>query len=564
MNIIQGDCLEVMRGMPDNTFDAVVTDPPYGLTFMGKDWDRGVPGSHFWEQALRVAKPGAHMLAFGGTRTFHRLTCAIEDAGWEIRDCLMWLCGSGFPKSLDVSKAIDKAAGAERECTRDGVRVIGGYGEDWDTNSSNDRPRFDTPATDLARQWQGWGTALKPAVEYIICAQKPLCLLDICGIMALKIGDSLCQIQSSARDAGAISNASQAEFGAECGSVLWSAAGKCNTPEGLSALMDMLPSSLAGHSCLSIASSWLSILGAICQAENTFTTEMATSLTTDLKILNSFPLETIRESIIKAATNQHGIGSSASLAESILSGARAKLEITLTHSAPGLAISPDGSAGLHPDWTPIILARKPLIGTVAANVEQWGCGGLNIDGCRIETNGEKLSGGGTHNLHEGWGKSLCGRTDSAKAESFGRWPANLAHDGSDDVVTGLDSASRFFYCAKASRADREDGLESTIPAMRNDGRATEIDNPYQRGKMLKNNHPTVKPTSLMRWLVRLVTPPQCHVLDPFCGSGSTGKACALEGMRFTGIELDAAYCDIARARIAHSASNQQLELETTP
>ena len=132
------------------------------------------------------------------------------------------------------------------------------------------------------------------------------------------------------------------------------------------------------------------------------------------------------------------------------------------------------------------------------------------------------------------------------------------------MVTGLDSASRFFYCAKASRADREDGLESTIPAMRNDGRATEIDNPYQRGKMLKNNHPTVKPTSLMRWLVRLVTPPQGHVLDPFCGSGSTGKACALEGMRFTGIELDAAYCDIARARIAHSASNQQLELETTP
>ncbi len=149
-----GDCLEVMRdwireGAP--RVDAVVTDPPYGFEFMGKRWDRGVPGEPFWKAALHVTKPGGHLLAFGGTRTHHRLACAIEDAGWEIRDCLSWLYGSGFPKSLDISKAIDKAAGAER----DSVSIT-------------------APATDAARTWGGYGTALKPAWEPIIVAMRPL------------------------------------------------------------------------------------------------------------------------------------------------------------------------------------------------------------------------------------------------------------------------------------------------------------------------------------------------------------------------------------------------------
>ena len=117
--VVHGDCLKVMKTYPENHFDSIVTDPPYGLAFMGKEWDHGVPGEAFWREALRVAKPGAHLLAFGGTRTHHRLMCAIEDAGWEIRDCLGWLYGSGFPKSLDVSRAIDKQAGAEREVMGD-------------------------------------------------------------------------------------------------------------------------------------------------------------------------------------------------------------------------------------------------------------------------------------------------------------------------------------------------------------------------------------------------------------------------------------------------------------
>jgi len=177
-----GDCLAVMPTLAAESVDAIVTDPPYGLSFMGKDWDRGVPGEHFWREAYRVAKPGAHLLAFGGTRTYHRQTSAIEDAGWEIRDCIMWVYGSGFPKSLDVSKAIDKAAGAEREVVgySRGVSVeddkgLGGIarGGVGIVQKAVDVP-ITAPATDAARKWSGWGTALKPAVEPIVLARKPL------------------------------------------------------------------------------------------------------------------------------------------------------------------------------------------------------------------------------------------------------------------------------------------------------------------------------------------------------------------------------------------------------
>lgn len=187
--LLCGDCAEKMRDLADNSIDAIVTDPPYGLAFMGKDWDHGVPGEVFWREALRVAKPGAHLLAFGGTRTYHRLACAIEDAGWEVRDCIMWVYGSGFPKSLDVSKAIDKAMGAEREKVRIDASEVrnpksinNGHGV-----KGGDRPWMqkalergyhekdgNTPATPEAAAWNGWGTCLKPAVEPIVVARKPL------------------------------------------------------------------------------------------------------------------------------------------------------------------------------------------------------------------------------------------------------------------------------------------------------------------------------------------------------------------------------------------------------
>jgi len=373
-----GDCLEVLRALPACSVDACVTDPPYGLTsakkggsgvasvdlespygrsrigtgngpggFMGMKWDSDVPPVEIWREVLRVLRPGGHLLAFAGTRTQHRMAVNIEDAGFEIRDMIAWVYGSGFPKSHNL----------------DG-------------------------------KWQGWGTALKPALE------------------------------------------------------------------------------------------------------------------------------------------------------------------------------------------PITIARKPLIGTVAANVQAHGTGALNIDGCRVPHTGEKL-GGGNNNVdvdrsgkHEGWqrpwmqdGNSAAlaaerSRASTDRSENLGRWPANLIHDGSDEVVAAFPqapgqsgavgpqhgekasvnaygewgprrdfrprgdsgSAARFFYCAKASKADRGED----------------------------NSHPTVKPTDLMAYLCRLVTPPGGTVLDPFMGSGSTGKAAMREGLQFIGVEREASYLQIARDRLARA------------
>jgi len=396
VRIIVGDCLEAMRGMDAASVDAIVTDPPYGLSFMGKHWDHGVPGVDFWVEALRIAKPGTHLLAFGGTRTYHRLACAIEDAGWEVRDCIAWVYGSGFPKSLDVSKAIDKAAGAEREVvgrymgatnigkTSDGKR---GYGCDGESTGGTDRTVFVTaPATDLARQWSGWGTALKPAFE------------------------------------------------------------------------------------------------------------------------------------------------------------------------------------------PIIVARKPLIGTVAENVTTHGTGAMNVDGCRVET-ADDLNGGAysaeRKPSESEWvkhGGTIHSSTGRDYVQPAGRWPANLIHDGSDEVVglfpsDGEQSAARFFYAAKASRRDREEGCEclpvrqTTGGGGMNDPNGDDVCGKYGSVKSpSRNHHPTVKPTALMRYLCRLVTPPGGIVLDPFAGSGSTGKGAVLEGFNFIGIELDAEYAEIARARIGNATS----------
>jgi site-specific DNA-methyltransferase (adenine-specific) len=409
-----GDCREVMATLDAESVDAVVCDPPYGLSFMGKGWDHGVPGQEFWTEALRVAKPGAHLMAFGGTRTYHRLACAIEDAGWEIRDCVMWVYGSGFPKSHDVSKAIDKAAGAEREIVGESSRHVGKKtqrieglnGSSTFAETIGMGAYLTAPATDAARQWSGWGTALKPA------------------------------------------------------------------------------------------------------------------------------------------------------------------------------------------WEPIIVARKPLVGTVAENVLTHGTGGINVDGCRVKgtwSTWRKKDGTVSEQNQDSHAIYGQGMGDVRNPEhSAGRWPANLIHDGSEEVVglfpvtkTGVcpadgaggyegglrrrdnrsamnggdsGSAARFFYCAKASKADRDEGCEGLAERLTmRYGEKAQGPLPQQTPSKpvpQRNHHPTVKPTALMRYLCRLVTPPGGVVLDPFTGSGSTGKAAVCEGFDFVGIEREAEYVEIARARIA--------------
>jgi DNA modification methylase len=310
--MINEDCRSAMRTMPPNIFDVIITDPPYEIGFNGQKWDStGVAyDPRTWEGALRVAKPGAYMLVFGGTRTFHRVACVIEDAGWNIRDCMMWVYSSGFPKSQNIGKKVEG--------------------------------------------WDGWGSALKPAYE------------------------------------------------------------------------------------------------------------------------------------------------------------------------------------------PIIIAQKPLIGSLVANVKRFGVGGLNIDAARVPANdgfekiwdkpistnvgangkGNYISDGSQHTLDL-----------SANKPKGGRWPANLLHDGSEEVTRLMPedehgSAARFFWCPKANKKDRGKG----------------------------NTHNTVKPTALMRYLVKLTTPPGAMVLDMFAGSGSTGRAALLEGARFMGIEKDKGNCEICRTRLGRIAN----------
>ena len=177
-SVIHGDCIEMMNAMPPESVDAIVTDPPYGLGFMGKKWDDLPPSREWAEACYRVLKPGGHIAAFGGTRTWHRLAVAIEDAGFEMRDSLAWLYGSGFPKSHDVSKAVDKLAGAEREKIpatgglHNNARLNDdGWAKIGDAGALQDGPE---PVTPEAVKWDGWGTALKPAFEPIVLARKPL------------------------------------------------------------------------------------------------------------------------------------------------------------------------------------------------------------------------------------------------------------------------------------------------------------------------------------------------------------------------------------------------------
>jgi DNA modification methylase len=412
--VVLGDCRDVLRTLADNSVDSVVTDPPYELGFMGKSWDStGIAYDvTVWQECLRVLKPGGHILAFGGSRTWHRLAVAVEDAGFEIRDSIAWIYGSGFPKSLDVSKAIDKKAGAEREVlgteknygaskAADGKQAFGDYAGEWQVTKA---------ASAEAQQWAGWGTALKPAFEPIVVGRKP--------------------------------------FG-------------------------------------------------------------------------------------------KGV-------------------------------------------------------TVAENVLAWGVGGLNIDASRIGTGEDRSSGGNSGGPTE---KNLykLGHSGRVERAEGGRWPANVILDevtaGLVDEQSGVSKstrseitstpggvygagkglpshtgvyghgdsggASRFFYQAKASKRDRNEGLEGLEDTGagemvdRVEGSAG-MDSPRAgagRTSGAKNFHPTVKPTQLMRYLIKLVTPPGGTVLDPFTGSGSTGKAALLDGYKFVGAELTAEYLPIIEGRL---------------
>lgn len=414
--LINSDNMEVLKSLPDNSIDSVVTDPPYGLNFMGKKWDYDVPKVELWQEVLRVLKPGGHLLCACGTRTQHRMVVNIEDAGFEIRDVISWVYGSGFPKSLNIGKAIDKIQGNERRITELNPNYRPESGSKGFKGESNFRQsegmKFVSRGTS---EYEGWGTALKPACEFFTLARKPI-----------------------------------------------------------------------------------------------------------------------------SETN------------------------------------------------------------IAENVLRWGTGGINIDESRVGTDGARNN--GSNPDKDGYSKNdIYGKFKATEkvVYNIGRFPANFIHDGSAEVV-GLFpesksiqsirdngegerkskivygninkletvrghndqvSAARFFYCAKASQSERNEGLEGFDSINTKDGRKTEIDNPFQRGETLRqNHHPTVKPIALMQYLIRLITPPNGIVLDCFAGSGTTGIAAVREGKQFILIEREEEYCEIIKARVKNAYNKQQPEL----
>lgn len=574
-----GDCLEVMTTLPDNSVEAVVTDPPYELGFMGKAWDSsGIAyNADVWRECLRILKPGGYLLAFGGSRTYHRLAVAIEDAGFEIRDQIQWIYGSGFPKSLDVSKAIDKMKGAEREIISSGAavkRMIPGADQDktgeWiKDNGRKFVPTITAPASDEAKQWKGFGTALKPAFEPLVVARKPAINTGEFDIMVREVITNLCQSKPLVEIAVKGFQLSRPEQNAELNIAQWIAEKSINTPGVLSDLMDILQSEWATNTNLSIALLWLNTLAVICSRMNTYTTETKSSLIIELKILNSLPLPLILEHIIKGATLPDGDDTNVYTAANIFNAVFSKLNYIHEHFVVETAISkgrrdcPDADEKVLNE--PIVMARKPLSEkTVAENVLKWGTGAINIDGCRIgvDPNDTNIR---DYSKHERTTGSIWENAKGADKNlgDKGRFPANIIRDGSDEVEAAFaefgekksgnggdsikaggqgnafghfnggipvetigdsGSVSRFFYAAKASGDDRPDW----------------------------NNHPTVKPVALMRYLCRLVTPPSGIVLDPFTGSGSTGVGAAIEGFGFIGIEKEGDSLEIAEARISRA------------
>lgn len=424
--LLLGDCLDGMGLLEDCSVDSVVCDPPYGLSFMGKKWDYDVPSVDVWRECYRVLKPGGYLLAFAGTRTQHRMAVNIEDAGFEIRDMIAWVYGSGFPKSHNVSVSIDKLHGHGNRGKA--IPTASSYqSSDVDQENkliSNPVPPYEAKSDD-AKKWEGWGSALKPSLE------------------------------------------------------------------------------------------------------------------------------------------------------------------------------------------PITVARKPLIGTIAKNVLEYGTGGINIDACRVPMDAddyEKLSKGVDQIRQRGgvmdnsW-KNSSDLSGANPANPLGRWPANFIHDGSQEVLdlfpdikggswvrtdgarhfnndgkptghiasgrsdSSMGSAARFFYCSKSNKRDRNEGLDdfdedyNRGTGTHNNGTSnTRVGNQAERAagithvelQKVKNVHPTVKPTDLMRYLCRLVTQPSGTVLDPFMGSGTTGKAAMLDGFEFIGCEMDEQYYKIAEARIRHA------------
>lgn len=470
--ILNMDCRDGLRMLPENSVDSIVTDPPYGLGFMGQDWDHGVPSAEVWRECLRVLKPGGHLLAFAGTRTQHRMACNIEDAGFDIRDLIAWMYSQGFPKSMNVAAAIDRARTEDIEPVRAICRIVRAAMDRHGIKSRDLVPFFGNCHPRLVDHWAARDTDSQPSLPTWDQWQTLRDLLQI---------------------------------GHACDAEVW----RLNNRKGEPG--DAFQSAEVVAIKEGAASNWR-------QGEDGLT---ATFVDREVKAPNSADAEA-----------WEGWGTS-----------------------------------LKPAFEPITVARKPFPGTVAENVVQWGAGAINVDACKV---GERFP---SNLIHDGSADVLALFPESAGSggsvpnvkitgygDGIGKGVADYLGGERRKVDAGSGSAARFFYCAKASRRDRDEGLDAEADrilarlcqAQAEAKRGNTVDKAagaFNVARVRKNNHPTVKPTDLMRYLCRLVTRPGGLVVDPFAGSGSTGKAAILEGFEFVGFELEAEFCAIGNARI---------------
>jgi site-specific DNA-methyltransferase (adenine-specific) len=509
IQILNGDSLEVLKQYPDNYFDAVVTDPPYGLGkepnaeqmlqawitsgylevkgsgFMGKEWDAFVPQPIFWKEVFRVLKHGGHIVAFFGTRTYDWGVMAMRLAGFEVRDCIQWIYGSGFPKSHNIGKAIDKMHGAEREVidkgrsgssethlntmnsqTKDGKSVFGG---EYDIT---------IPSTEEAKQWEGWGSALKPANEPIVLARKPLEKGLSIAENVLKNGTG--GINIDATRVG-LSEGDDSRLGGN-GSWKTDKSAK-NVYEG-------------GYEGKEIESSALGRFPA------------------NLILTHHPECECMGTKKVKAIGGGTGDKSMGGLG---VNGKYGK------YALDKLASNAGGLGDENGEET----------------IESWNC----HEDCPIKIMDEQ-SGESKSTIRKPTGKPILNVEKGWNNNSM----INNRLGGHNDK----GGASRFFYVAKASKKERNKGLEAfeeKIIEGRDIGQDERNVAYKPRPTPMANIHPTIKPVALMRYLVRMITPPNGIVLDPFNGSGTTGVACKVEGFKYVGIELDAEYCKISEARI---------------
>jgi DNA modification methylase len=465
--LLVGNCLDTLKTLADASIDSIVTDPPYELGFMGKAWDAsGIAYQvQLWAECLRVLKPGGYLLAFGGTRTYHRMAVAIEDAGFEIRDSIHWTYGSGFPKSLNVSKAIDKAAKAER--TRHQRPAFGGTFSD-DGGTTYGTVLSNTPITKAAKKWDGWGTALKPSHEPIVVARKPL---D--GTVA----DNVQQYGT-----GAI-NIDAARIGTETITIT-NGKGFAGSFEG------------------------------------------GTNDNGNTQHTGRFPANTL-------LTHNHDCQQTGTQTDQPSAGKR-----TATFGNQETQSGGDGSGG----WE-----SQPI--TVAT----WTC----TPNCPIELLDQQsgISKDGTvgartgkYNGYEGgWGPQVGNSTTYGGSGGASRFFHNSQWSQADDLTP-------FIYQAKPGKKERNAGLDGLEAKRHSDRVADNLpggDNPRNRTNEAKQNfHPTVKPVELIRYLIKMVTPPKGTVLDPFLGSGTTAVAAILEGVEWKGCELTEDYLPIIKGRTA--------------